>query len=192
MARSTLGELIGELRVMADAGTADYTSAGTVFWTDDQLQTVLDHNRTDVFGEELAFVREQVAPGTVEYHSYFSEHQWWEQTDGGSAIFVLRDGLGNAAGTADWSADYLNGKVTFAADTAGTVYYLTGRSFDLYSAAAEVWRKKASQYATKAIDWKTDNMSITRSQALDQARNMAEYYEMMAGPKTLTMYRGDM
>lgn len=192
VARATMYELIAELRAMTDTSPNDYSVAGVPYWTDAQLQIVLDRHRDEIYGEELSFVPITVAGGSIEYHDYYSAYDSLEQTDGGTAVFILREGTGGTVGTALWSADYLNGKVTFPTTTGGTAYYLTGRSYDLNQAASEVWGKKAAHLASTAMDWKTDNMQMTRSQLLANAREMALYYQQIGGPTTATMYRGDM
>jgi hypothetical protein len=192
-ARTTMADLITELRGMCNAGTADVTIAGTTYWTDDQLQKILDRNRLLVDQEPLYMVPSHV-PGSVEYYEYRSCYDHYEQTDGGSAVFLLEDSTGANIGTALWDADYNTGVVTFAANTAGTTYYLTGRSYDLNGAAAEVWRQKASYYAatSSGVDWSTDNMRISRSQMVTQAQGMANYYAGLARPRTVSAERGDM
>jgi hypothetical protein len=197
MARSTLSDLIEIVRGYTNAGTADYTivgSGGTVsYWSDDMIQRVLDRYRRDVRREKLVKIRHYAGGGSAEYYDHQSRFRNYEQTDGGSAIFIVEDGLGDDQGTANWTADYLLGMVTFAANTEGTSYYLTGRIFDLYAAAADIWRQKASHIAAGAssFDWSTDNMSMKRSQIVKQAREEADYYAGLASPVIVTLERSD-
>ena len=46
MARDGMATLIAELRRRTNAGTAEATVNGTAYWTDDQLQSVLDTRRS--------------------------------------------------------------------------------------------------------------------------------------------------
>jgi len=46
-ARTGMNDLITELRGMTNAGSADTTIAGTAYWSDNQLQAILDRNRFD-------------------------------------------------------------------------------------------------------------------------------------------------
>jgi hypothetical protein len=192
-ARLGITDLITELRGMAEAGTADYNLGNTAYWSDDHLQNVLDDHRTDIVFEQLRPLPTYGAGGTLIYHTYKSCYGMYEQTTGGTAIFYVQDGTGaNVAGSL-YTPDYRRGVVTFVADTSGTTYYLTGRSYDLDAAAADVWRRKASHYAN-AFDFSTDNHSVTRSQVYKHALEMAEYFEGKSGDAvtTINMFRGDM
>lgn len=190
MSRDTLLPLISSLRGLTDAGFNEYRLGTVTFWDNDQLQLVLDRHRVDVRREQLAPQPSIGAGGTIIYQEYASNHGSFEQTSGGSAIFVVEDAAGNDAGTALWSADYERGLVTFAGNTLGTAYFLTGRSYDLYAAAADVWRHKAAN-AAKVYDISTDNHSLSRSQLMKQALAMADYYAGMSGPAVTTLYRSD-
>ena len=193
MARTTMAYLIEELRGMGNAGTADFTVGTVNYWSDDQLQNILDRRRYDVYREELQMVPRHAGGGTVEYYEHLSRYELFEETDAGTSIFYVEDSAGIDQGTALWTADYRTGKLTWLADTAGSAYYLTGRVYDLNGAAADVWRKKAVQVAASSsgFDWSTDNMSMKRSQQVSQARDMVSYYEGLAWPQTAVMYRGD-
>lgn len=189
-ARSGLADLILQLRGLTDAGSADYTLGTANFWDDDHLQQALDRHRVDVRREQLAPQPTYGAGGTPIYQDYASEFINFEATSAGTAVFVVEDGAGVDQGTALWSADYSRGIVSFAANTLGTAYYVTGRSYDLYAAAADVWRTKAAQSA-KVFDVSTDNHSLSRSQIMKQALEMADYYASMSAPSVTTLYRSD-
>lgn len=190
MARSTLASLIQQLRGLTYAGTAEYTIGTASYWDDDQLEVLLDRFRLDVFREPLRSQEELIGGGTVNWKTYLSRRQWFESTNGGTAIFVVEDSTGAKAGTALWSADYNRGVVTFAANTGGTEYYLTGRSYDLYSAAAEL----LTSWATKeklAFDFTTDGQSFRESQKATMLLSMAEQYRGMSAPMAVSMVRVD-
>jgi hypothetical protein len=188
-----MSDIIAELRLMANAGTADITIGSTTYWSDDQLQYVLDRNRMDVHQELLHYAERYVGAGEVEYYEYYSAYEWFEQTDGGTLIFVIEDAVGTDVGTALYTADYQAGRVTFVSDTGGADYYLTGRIYDLNGAAADVWRRKMTQVAASSsgFDWSTDNMSMKRSQTVNQAREMVNLFDGMRWPKTAVLTRGD-
>jgi hypothetical protein len=189
-----MANLITELRSLSEAGTADYTLGASTFWDDDSLQNVLDLHRMDVVFEQLTPCPTYgTTNGTLIYNTYKSSYGYYEATTGGTAVFYVQDGTGAVQGTAAYTPDYRRGVVTFGADTSGTTYYLTGRSYDLNASAADVWRRKASHYAS-AFDFSTDNHSVTRSQVYAHALEMAEYYEGKSGDavSVVQMYRGDM
>jgi hypothetical protein len=192
-ARTGMANLITELRQMAEAGTADYTLGASTFWTDDHLQDVLDLHRLDIVFQQLTPYPTQGAGGSLLYQDYRSSRGYYEATTGGTAVFYVQDGTGANVGTALYTPDYRRGVVQFAADTSGTTYYLTGRSYDLDAAAADVWRRKASHYAS-SFDFSTDNHSISRSQLYQHAMEMAQIFEGKSGDavSVVQMYRGDM
>jgi len=196
-ARSGMADLITELRGMTEAGTADYTivgSAGTTsYWDDDQLQNILDVHRNDIVFEQLSMFPYRVAGGSLSYTDYRSSYDYYEATTGGTAIFYVQDSTGSAIGTSNYTPDYRRGVVIFGSDQAGTVYYLTGRSYDLNAAAADVWRRKASHYAPSSFDFSTDNHSISRSQVYNHCLEMAEFFELKGSGaiQSVQMFRGD-
>lgn len=191
MARSTMVDLIETLRGMTQAGQADYTVAGVSYWSDDQLQAVLDRHRLDVHHELLRSVESWQGGGSVAYYDYYSEHGSFEHTGGGTALFIVEDSTGTNAGTALWTADYSRGQVTFSADTKGIRYYLSGRSYDLNGAAADVWRQKASQVALTGYSWSTDNMRVDKSSVQAAYFAQARVFDALARPQTIYVDRGD-
>ena len=90
MARSTMTDLIALMRSWAQVGSADYSLAGVTYWSDDQLQAVLDRHRTYVRREELECIPE-LTGGTSYYYDFFSKYRHFELTDGGTAVFLVED-----------------------------------------------------------------------------------------------------
>lgn len=193
MARSGMAALIEELRGLTEAGTAEYTLGTTSYWSDNSLQDVMDLHRMDLRFAPLHSYPEQGLGGTLQWFEYRSPYGYFEATTGGTAILWLQDSTGATIGTALWSADYRRGVFTFGSNAGGTAIYLTGRSYDLNAAAAEVWRKKASHYAPSAFDFSTDNHRVDRSQVYDHALQMANYFEGMSGGaiQTVERFRSD-
>ena len=194
MARSGMSELITELRGMAEAGTADYSLGASTFWSDDQLQDLLDSHRTDIIFQSLNVYPTVVSSGSASYKDYRSDYGYLETTTGGTAIMYLQDSTGATVGTANYTPDYRRGKFEFTADQRGTAYYLTGRSYDLNAAAADVWNRKAAHYAPTSFDFSTDNHSVSRSQIYAHCKEMAAQFNGFSGNsiQTISMYRGDM
>lgn len=179
-ARTGMGDIIQELRNRTDAGTADYTLGTATFWDDDQMQSVLDQNRVDLYREELVPLPDTIGGGSIVYKRYESAFGWLEQVTSGSLIFQVETAGGDLAGTADYSVDHTRGLVTFTADQGGTAYFLTGRSYNMNAAAADVWRKKKGYYA-KAIDVESDGQKLRRSQLFEHCSEMVEFYENQGG-----------
>lgn len=188
MARDTLNTLRYELRAMCDVTPAEYSLGTALFWDDDQLDAVLDRHRTDVYQAGLESRPTRTGGGTLSYQHYYSEYSNFEESSGGTALFVVEDTAGNDV--SGYTVDYQRGIVTFAANTSGSAYLITGRSFDLNAAAADIWKRKAARYA-QAYDVSTDNHSLSRSQLMKHALEMAEYYGAMAEPTVVTLHRSD-
>lgn len=189
MARTGMSTLISTLRDLAVAGTADYTLGTVSYWTDDHLQTVLDRNKLTVNREELQ-VYENYNSGTLQYKEYRSQFGNYEETTGGTAIFEIEDAVGSTIGTANWTMDYTLGILTFGSDTAGSSIFLTGYSYDIYSAAADVWRMKSGHHAG-AVNFKTDNMSVNRGDLIKNDQQMANYYAGRGRMKKIQFDRDD-
>ena len=70
-ARTGLSTLISQIRGLSNLGTNDYTLGTATYWTDDQIQIVLDNHRTDIFREELDNSNiNYVSSGSIEYKDY--------------------------------------------------------------------------------------------------------------------------
>jgi hypothetical protein len=191
--RSGMQNLLAELRGMCEAGASDYTIADVPYWSDAQLQDVMDTHRTDVVFEPLQSYPYQISGGSLSWTDYRSTHGYYEATTGGTAIFYIQDSTGATVSGSSYSTDYRRGVITFSANQAGTAYYLTGRSYDLDAAASDVWRRKASHYAN-SFDFSTDNHSVSRSQVYKHCLEMAEHFEGKSASaiETVQMFRSDM
>jgi hypothetical protein len=169
--RATITHLIGELRSMIDAGSNDYTIGGVPYWTDKQIQNTLDLHREYVNFETIEGLQNN---GTLITYTMFPTGKlWWEDT-----AIIQEAGGGTLSGTL-YSMNLLDGLVTFNANQGGSARYITGYSYNLYAAAADIWRKKAGHYAG-AYDFSTDNHSLKRSQLMAQARTMASQFNDLA------------
>lgn len=195
-ARSGMADLITRVRALTGAGTADYTAGGASFWTDDQLQDALDRCRLDVYDEAVPPLVTYDSGGTAEYKTYESQYDSFEATTGGTAIFYLRESGGARVGTALYTPDYERGVFEFAASvTGGSVLYLTGRSYDVYAAAADIWRQKAAHVADR-FDFSADGASFKVSQLMAQYERQAQACERKStfgnsGVTSVRMYRDD-
>lgn len=193
-ARSGMTTLISELRGMTEAGPADYTIAGVPYWSDAQMQDILDIHRTDIIFEELTPYPYQIAGGSISYQEYRSGYGYLEATTGGTSILYLQEGTGSTIGSANYTTDARRGVFVFSADQEGTAYYLTGRSYDLQASAADMWRRKAAHYAPTSFNFSTDNHSVSKEQVYSHCIQMAEYFEGKGGQSIVEvqLIRGDM
>lgn len=190
MARVGMSDLIEQVRAYCNLGTNDYNLGTSTYWQDDQVQIVLDRHKTTVVEEEMLEVTNTIAGGSIEYKVFHSYHGNYEQTTGGTEIFSIEDAEGNTIGSSNYSVDYANGIVTFNADQAGSSRFLSGYSYNVYGAAADIWKMKAGAFA-EGVNFKTDNMSINRGDKIKNALAMANQYSVMAGSKVTSIGRDD-
>jgi hypothetical protein len=192
-ARSGMADIISQVRQLSATGTADYTVGTATYWSDDALQTILDRVRVEIWHEPIPYVEQYTSSGSVTYTEYRIPWTWLEQTSGGTSIFYLQDATYAVLGTANYTADYQYGRVSFAANQHGSVRYLTGRSYDVYEAAARVWEQKAGHVAMK-YDFTADGASFKASQErtsyLEMARQMRSQ-SSNGGLRSARMVRDD-
>ena len=175
-ARAGMGDLIRRLRNLAEAGSSDYTLSSQIFWTDNQLQEILDQHKVELIYEPMTVVPGRISGG-YEYKNYYISRKNLEKTTGGTAIFYIQDGSGTTVSSSLYTVDYFTGKVTFTADQGGAVsYFVNAASYDLEGAAGEVWRIKASHYA-ETVNISTDNQSMALGDLYKHAIERAEYFE---------------
>lgn len=168
-ARTGMANLITRLRALTNAGTADYTLAGETYFTDNHLQEVLDSNVTRLEDYGLSWRKDTIGGGTAEWHRcQAGQFRDYEETTSGTTRWVIRDGPGAVQGTAGYTVNYQDGLVTFAADQGGTAYYLTAHSYDLHSAAADVWLRRQAYYSNW-YEFSSDQQRFSRQQAFDHA-----------------------
>ena len=180
-ARSTMAALITRVRGLVGDPAGD-----TAVFTDAQVQDVLDRHRIDVVHEPLAPDEDWTGSGVTQWKVYRSRWRHFEATDGGSAIFVVEDGIGDNRGTATWTADYQRGMVTFAADQGGTALYLSGRSYDPHGAAAELLEGWAAKVAVD-YDFQADGQRFDRSQKAASLREQAGVQRRRARARRVRM-----
>lgn len=179
-ARAGMGTIITTLR----AYTAE---PGTVTYSDDTMQAVLDSTRRTHKNLEVKTI--DVDDPYTEYLFPFQVGEWVEQNETGSG-WALVDSNGDAAPS--YTVNYQARLITFASDTSATIYYLSCREYDLNAAAAEIWRRKAAAVAAQ-VDFETDNHRFAASQKLKHYMEQAAYYEGLAASEgTLEMFRDDM
>lgn len=189
--RQGMADLIQQLRQMTNAGMADYTIAGVSYWSDLQLQDILDRNVVRLNFVPLDVYPRLAGSGLTEWHEYRCKYNFFEQPGyGGTTIFMIQNTIGSVQLTSTYAADYQNGVFEFVANQMGTVMCVSGYSYDPNGAAAEIWGQKAAQYGM-AYDFKTDNQQFSRSQVIDQALKMAQYYGNQARLNSVSIGRSD-
>lgn len=169
---------------------------GTVAFSDDRAQEILDGVRLDFYRESLTVTPQQVGSGSVGYHVYTAPYRNLEGTASGTVAFRLYDSLGTVI-TSGYTLDEQLGRFVFSASQAGSARYLDGRSYDLYGAAAAGWRELAGMRA-EAYSFRVEGRAYSRSDWFKHCMTMAEYYEGLRsdvgrwGSTVGVIERGDM
>lgn len=194
MARDGMTSLIQRLRGQAAVGTADFTVAGSAYWSDDHLQEELDRQRT-LFNHVPLYAVPMEIPSDVLYFQYLIPSftgRSFEEASGGTTVWRIYDSTGATIGTADYTVDYGAGAVYFTADTGGEARYLDCRTYNVNRAAANVWYWKAAHVADQ-VNWQTDNHKVEASQRSGHYLKMAESFERTAGNLyAVTLKRDDL
>jgi cysteine synthase len=179
------------LRGFCNAGTQDYVVGVGTYWSDQNLQDVLDRHMSITRRETLQLIAPQIGPGNaVSWHEYQSQGRFFESNGGTPESFWISDGTGGTVGTAAYTPDFPNGYFYFSADTRGSSYFLNGQTYDMNAAAADVWTQKASHFA-EAYDFSTDNHRLNRSQVIEHCLTMAKYYAQGMAVQSVTIDRPD-
>jgi hypothetical protein len=186
-----MSNLIARLRLEAQAGTADFAVSGTDYYTDDQLQDILDRHFSIIADEKLTYEETYDSNGTAVYHDYYSQFSNFEEETSGTQYFYVRESSGTIHGTANYALDPLVGHIRFTSNQAGSTYYLWGRSYDLNASAADIWRHRMGNVASY-YSFRSDDQAMDRSDWFKHCRNMVDYYEAKSGPRQVRMMRDDL
>lgn len=174
VARTSMADLIARVRLLIRD-----PAGATAACSDDEIQDALDRYRREVYGQELMAVAENVA-GVLTYTAYHAPYGGWEGSP------VLRDAAGAVLTPA--TSDLVNGVWTFAAQAPPVM--LTGRSFDLYAAAADLLELRAT-VAAPSFDFTADGATYYRSQTGAAFLVLARQYRARARPQTMPQIRSD-
>jgi hypothetical protein len=176
-ARAGMIPLITRLRELTATSANQTTVGGITYWSDDQLQDILDDYVTEYVHQPLT-ARPAIGNDSVVIYRDYLWHDdygiWLERPDTVGA-FVVQNSTGYEV--VGFTIDYKNRKITFPVNTDGRTYYITAKSYDMDRAAAEVWYRRAG-FLVDMVDWSTDNHSVKDSQAYQHY--MARYKEFMS------------
>lgn len=185
--RVGMAALISELRSMTD--TVDNVNDVGNHFTDQELQDILDRTTQEHVRILLRPVPKVNAGNTLTYYDY----RWVDtigrdierpdQSNYPNGNFVVYDSQGNfifyGEGTEYFTVDWAVPKIVFGKDRGGHHFYLTCRSFNLNTAAADVWLKKAGR-RIELVQWKTDNHTLHED---DEYNHCMAQYEIFASKK---------
>lgn len=162
MPRSSMATLISRTRDLI----GDPAGASAV-WTDDQIQGYLDQYREDVIELDLDAVPFHAPGGALSYKQFFANRGDWEDDD------VLTDVTFTTV-TPD-SKDTRVGVWNFNTGRTNAILYLTGKSYDLYRAAAELCEAWAAKVKLD-FDFETDGQKFSRAQKAEALLELAKTY----------------
>lgn len=171
MARANLEALIERIRTLTGVGEE---------FTDDEIAQLLDATRTYHREEALHPDDPYVSDPTV----WIAREDAWE--DG----YVLQDGQGNVlseATSGDVSEPVLG---RFVLATAADPVTITGRTYDIYGASAELLMSWAAR-VSRDFDFSADGQSFSRSQKREGLLEMAREFAKRAKPRRAKLVRPD-
>jgi hypothetical protein len=174
MARDGMSNLIALVRQHGNIGTADATFGGVSYWTDDQIQAMLDRTQVRRFLRDLVYLDDSGTDYVIP-----SSSAWLERA-GSASGWQVYNASGSAIGTASYSVNYDANIITFPTVQSGAGYTLDYREYRLYEVVADVWEQKAGAVANQ-VNWQSDNHRVEASKKADQCLMMARKYRAMAG-----------
>lgn len=170
-ARASMSALIARTRDLINDPAGD-----TQTWSDDQIQDVLDAGRTDYRFLQLrpAFT---TVNGVLEYLDFYAPVGDWEEDYTFCRWYTTP--------VTPSAAEPISGHFTFATSTLSPVY-ITGKSYDLYRAAADLLEREAAQWV-KAYAMTANGQSLQRNQVYQNMLALARSYRGKARARVVKM-----
>lgn len=199
MARAGVTYIINEVRRLSTAGTNEFTAGTVAYYSDNEIQRILDSRRGRLSREEMVFEPELDYSGTGSaiYTRARVGYGWLEDvSSGGSAdYFVITDSQGSVIGTSNYTLYPEDGYIVFNSNQRGSSRYVSGWSHNPYVAALDVLTSWQTQLSMQP-DWETDNMRVRRSQKSkaigEQIKWLRSLSEWSPRVRTSEMWRNDM
>lgn len=180
--------LVDRVRALANADHDEYAIGQTTYWADSHIQDVLASNAQFVVDSPLTYQSQNIS-GTTNYIIAQAQYNSWEEAESGTARWIVRDSTGVEYGTANYTVDYRAGRVSFTSDRGGTLYYVTGYTYDVNAAAADLWMMRLANF-NDWYDFKADNQTFNRDQVFNHAEKMEQRLRAKAG-ENVTGVGGD-
>jgi hypothetical protein len=192
--RTSVDYIIAEVRRLTGAGTAEFTVDAQSYFSDEQIERILDSRRARLSRHEVVFEPELSEGGGTSVYKNARIGYAWVEDNSSTADFKLTDSKGSIIGTANYTLSAEDGFITFSADQQGSSRYVTTWVHNPYSAAVDILTSWNSELARQP-DFATDNMRVWRSQKQkaikDQIDELKELAGMAPRVKTMTMHRSD-
>lgn len=189
--REGMSALVSKLRGLCAVGPSDYQIGSQTYWSDDQLEAVLDSTARPYKGIRLLALP-AFADGawrTLDYVIPMEAGADFEAPGAGSG-FALRDSGGAEVPPAAYSLNLPARRITFNADQGGAAFTLDARAYNVHVAAAAVWEQKAA-HAAGEVSWGADNHRVDAGQEYEHCLTMARHYRRLAGVYVVEMVRVD-
>ena len=174
MARTTLAGLIAKVRRLVDDKNA-------TIWNADEVQDALDRRRMEAVQIMLASHVVRVGSSSQRL-IYTAPYGDWE---GGVTLYDATF----AAVSAD-AEDLTVGRWSFTSEPNYPIY-LSGFTFDVYAAAADLLEERAQQLVGQ-YDFSADGGNYRRSQHKDGLVKLAEQYRRQQRPQVGRLIRDDL
>lgn len=185
VARAGMVDLIAELRQLTYASEDIVTWNNVDYWTDDQLQDILDAHSSRISDVKLV-PHPRWYSGVHQYLEYEIPKSVPGWIEGPETQFEIVDNLGNVVDSGDYTFYPLYRRVDFNTDTNGVAYYLRGVSYDMNLAASTVWSKKAG-FRSELIDIRGGSFLLKEDQEYQHCLQRAAYFAGKHGFKSFTL-----
>jgi hypothetical protein len=192
--RTSVDYIIAEVRRLTGAGTAEFTVDSTSYFTDEQIEQVLDSRRLRLARHEIVFEPElSEGGGTSIYKNARIGYAWVEDASSTTA-FKMTDSQGSIQATAGYTLSAEDGFITFTADQGGSSRFVTSWVHNPYKAAVDILTSWNSELARQP-DFATDNMRVWRSQKqkaiAEQIKTLKDMAGMVPHIQVVPMNRSD-
>jgi hypothetical protein len=174
--RNSMASLITRVRTLIN----DPSSTSQIF--DDQtIQDVLDYGRLDVVNEVMT-PKPTFTGASIQFLNYYTQLGDWEDD------IVFKQYLVTPVTPA--TLEPIAGHIVFAATTLPPIYW-TGKTYDVYRAAADLLERQAAQWMLR-FSFSSDGQSVQRSQAHTMILDLATTYRQQQRPREISLIRSDM
>lgn len=177
--------LVTKLRQMVAASDSEYTIGTTTFWTDDQLEALIDARVcARLIQTQIDLIPSTSPSGHIEFLNGRVLFPGTLDTD--TATVVAYTG-GEIAGDVTIFDD---GRLDFTADQMTANPMLSGLAYDLYGAAADLLTSWSAAIKS-GVDIAEDGQSFKRSQGHDQMLKQIDLFRARSVAGTVQLGRSD-
>lgn len=166
-------------RVATLIGDADHERFSAV-----DIEDALTQRREEMRYAKCTPLPTRASGGTLTYVTYTAPFNWGWWDDSATIVDYNYDALTPA--TSDWRV----GRWTFSTEPTRPVY-ITGYTYDVYAAAADVLENRAAQVAEDIQSFSVAHGSFTYANKRRGPLEMANEFRKKQRPSVATVYRTD-